>query len=480
METLTAKQLQSVNQAEAIIDELKNQANRILSAVSGTNLENFHVGALGNFPYYWQDPANLKFNQKTYDWISHALEARKAGNNIALKGVFTNEYLQAITSISYSLSSADQTKLNTINANTTAQQTALLNAWKAAYGILPTPAQGSTVIDEIVSAIRKDWTTDPSTTLAQMQKSRNLQSLLGNAPASGQTIIPVFANYLQAIGAGISLVDSVTLYTGLISDLKDAINQPSKDNGGVEINSGTHYLPAYPVATSTSAIINGLKDSSNAIKLKMNVSEYNSSEAKVSVNGGVAFNIPFLSFFTLGTSTHASYFKDTLIQNSSSIEVEMDFTGVTLVEFGPKEYDVSSREGWLYADPIKKAIANGANDVSGYKFSPNPNIDFSKNGPFGYLSAVGISNYPTIKITLKSSSYQSVVSVFNSQSSWNVSFLGIPLASGGASYSKTDVSVNSSNNEVTITLSPPQNLVAGTALDSVGYVLGVQAEYPAC
>jgi len=476
METTTVP----VAETQAIMNELKKQANAILSSTSGVNLEGFHVGSTGNFPYTWQDPSNLKFNQKTYDWIKSALESRKAGDDVTLKGVFTNEYLEAITDISYSLSSADKVKLNKINADTTQQQGAVLSSWQAAYGSLPTPGAGSTVIDEITTVIRTKWATDPATTLAQMQNARDLTALLGNAPASAMTIIPVFANYLNAIGSGISLIDSVTLYGGIISDLKNAINNPSATNGGILTNkSGANYIPDYPVATQNSDILNGLKDTGNAIKLNMSVSKYSSSEVKVSVSGSTGFNIPVLDFFSLGGSGSASYFKDTLVQKSSNIEIDMEFTGVTMVEFGPKEYDISSRLGWMYADPIAKAIANEGKDVSGYKFSPASQIDFSKNGPFGYLSAVGISNYPTIKITATSSDYESIKTSFEQESSWKVSFLGIPLGSASQSYSKTTVNTDSSTGSVSITLSPPAEFVAGTAIDSVGFVLGVQAEYPA-
>ena len=469
-----------VSETQAIMDELKKQANQILSSASNVDLESFHVGSAGNFPYYWQDSATLKFNQKTYDWIKSALATRTAGESVSLDGVFTNEYLSAITAITYTLSQADQVKLNQVNQNTTDQQGALLRAWKQAFGSLPTPTSGDTILDAIIDTIRTKWATNPNTTLSDMQNARDLSSLLANAPASGQAVIPIFANYLNAVGGGISLIDTITLNQGILKDLRNAINAPSAQNGGVQLNDGTQdYYPAYPVATQLSDIVNGLKDTGNAINLKMQVSKFSSTEVTVSVSGGTSFNIPFLDFFSLGASGHASYFKDHLVQNSSSIEIEMDFTGVTMVEFGPKAYDVSSRLGWLYADVIQKAIANGTQDVSGFKFSPNPQIDFSENGPFGYLSAVGICNYPTIKITVTSSNYESVKTVFQEESSWTVSFLGIPLGSVSQSYKQTDVNVDASSGSVSVTLSPPPELVAGTQDDSVGFVLGVQPNYPA-
>lgn len=62
-------------EASQIITELKDRANDILSSVLSTDLSAITINGKGNFPYYWQDPSNLKFNKKTYDWISSNLRA---------------------------------------------------------------------------------------------------------------------------------------------------------------------------------------------------------------------------------------------------------------------------------------------------------------------------------------------------------------------------------------------------------------------
>jgi hypothetical protein len=91
-----------------------------------------------------------------------------------------------------------------------------------------------------------------------------------------------------------------------------------------------------------------------------------------------------------------------------------------------------------------------------------------------------ISNYPSMEITVKSSSYQKIQQTFEQSASVGISFLGIPLGIGGreSSYSNK-VTTSSTDSTVTITLNPPTELVAGSAVDSVGWVLGVQPDYPA-
>ena len=92
--------------AAVIIDELKAKANSVLGAALGsTPLDAFAITSLGNFPYNWQDTLNVtKFNALTYNWISSNLKA--GATPLQLDGSFTNLYIQAISSISWSLPNA--------------------------------------------------------------------------------------------------------------------------------------------------------------------------------------------------------------------------------------------------------------------------------------------------------------------------------------------------------------------------------------
>ena len=87
--------------------------------------------------------------------------------------------------------------------------------------------------------------------------------------------------------------------------------------------------------------------------------------------------------------------------------------------------------------PVIDAINNGDKDVSGYKFSPKLQIDFSNKGSFGFLTGAVISNYPSITITIKSSQFDSFTKDINGAASIGLSFLGIPLGinAKGSTYS---------------------------------------------
>ncbi len=467
-------------QAAAILDSLRSQATTILSSALGTTpLVNFATGGMGNFPYYWQNPSNLQFNANTYNWINTNLLAGATPIQQASGSFFTNEYISALGSITYTLSSSDQAALNAATANATNQQAAILNQWTAIYGSLPTTTGIQTPIDAIVNIICTTWASTPPCTLMQIQNSKNLNALLGNTPASGKPILPLLSNWLNALGSSVSLQNAVSMNNGYLATALAAVQSPAVANGGLQI--GSTVFPAYSVATPMSSILNELGNLANAITLKMSVSTANSSEYSVSVSGGVGFTIPFLDFFGISMGSNASYFQTDISSNATSIDIDMIYTGVTLVQYAPTAFNESTSLNWFFMAPILEAIQLGPNNttVSGYKFSPQPGIDFSANGPFGLTQGCAIANYPSVKIVVTSSNYQSIASAFNSSTSVGLSFLGIPLCSSTVNTYSSSSSTNASANQVTITLTPPPNLVAGTALTSEGWILGVQPFYPA-
>jgi hypothetical protein len=465
----------AVPQADEIVDNLKQQANEILSAVLGTTpLESFNVGSNGNMPYYWQDPRNLQFNTKTYDWIKSALKA--GAMPIQQDQVFTNLYIKALSCVSYSLSSADQEKLNKAKANATDQQGAVLRAWQEAFGTLPSGA--GQPIDLIATEIASNWAVPP-TTLHEIQQSVNINELLNNVPASGKPVVAVFANWLNAIGSAISLENNTTMNTAYLARALAAVQSPSDKNGGLMLDSNM-MVPAYEVATQLSDILNGLKNSDQSISMTMKITRTTESEFQVNVQGGTSFSIPVFNLFSLNVGGNAHYFESDVATTENETTVKMNFPGVTLINFGPVPFDMSPPRDWYWMNPIRDAIKNGNSDVSGFKFSPDPQIDFTMSGPFAYLKGAAISNYPSMEITVKSSSYERIQKTFEQSASVGISFLGIPLGIGGreSSYSN-NVTTNTSDSTVTITLSPPAELVAGSNVDSVGWVLGVQPSYPA-
>lgn len=468
---MTTQSIAPISEASALIDDLRAQAGKLLGSVFDTPLQSFSVGKLGNFPYVWQNPANLKYSAKTYGWVQAALKAK--AKPIEQAGVFTNQYIHALGSVSFSLSTDDQQKLNKAHADATEQQAALLQAWQQAFGSIP---DTDTPINDVVGKIASDWA-KPATTLSAMQQSPNLADLLNDTPPGGQPILPVLADWLNALGSAISLQNAVSMNQGYLRSALRNAQTASADNGGTVLDDKT-LVPSYPIATSTAEILNGLKATGNAVSVSASVHRSSSTEFSVQASGGAAFSIPVLDFFTLGLGGNASYFQDQVATESNTIEIKMTFSGVTPVQFGPADFSAATHKNWFYMEPIVNAIKNGHDDVTGFKFTPDPQIDFSADGPFGFLTGLAIANYPSFEITVSGSNYASIEKQFQQSSSASVSFLGIPLGGASESTYSSSAKVNAASQTVTITLDPPKELVAGNAIDSRGWVLGVQAKHP--
>ena len=468
--------------AMEIINNLKDKAADTLSASLGSaKLKSFDISSSGNFPYVWEDPRNLSFNQKTYEWISGSLKPKTSPAQFAPGTNFTNLYLQALTNISWSLSTAEQATLNQATQNTTQQQAAVLNAWKSSFGSLPA---GTNPIDEIASTIATTWA-NPATDLESIRNSINLGNLLNKVPAAGQPVMPVFVNWLNAYGASLALQNQVTMNNAYLRKAVAALQSPSVTNGGITLNDG-NIVPAYIVNPQVSDIENAMSPAnakSNVTDLEMTVSQSSQSEFSVSIKGGASFKIPVMEFITFGVGGSANYFHEEIVKSGNDTTVHMTFPGTNLVTFGPRPFRQSGEsQSWFWMDPVRDAIKNGfpAKDVSGFKFATQPGItDWSATGPFGYLAGVAIANYPTIKITVKSSNFQKIATDFKQGVNTSVSFLGIELASASEATHSAKVDVNESDSTVTITLEPPKSLVAGNAVDSVGWILGAITEYPA-
>ncbi|GAA4386563.1 hypothetical protein [Hymenobacter koreensis] len=477
-ETLAVAEAVPATEASAIIDALRSQADDILgTALEGSPLVSFAVGSAGNFPYYWQNPNNLLFNGATYNWIGHNLAAKATPAQLD-SDLFTTNYIEVFSKIGYHLSAADNDLLSQAQKNATNQQMALLNAWRAAYGSLPAATATQQPIDIIMSTIASTWA-KPATDLTSIQQASNLNALLNNTPASGQPIRPVLAAYLNALGTSVSLQNATTMNNGYLQNALLAVQSPTAANGGMAIDTISQLVPAYAVSTPLNDIINGLADTSNAVPLHMSVKRTSESEVTVSVNGSTGFSIPIFDFFSVSVGASASYFSDNIATSSNSVDISMVFSGVTLVNFGPVSFNPSLNTNWLWMEPITEAIQNAGADVSGFHFSPACTLDFSPNGPFGYLTGVAISNYPTVQITVTSSSYQSIATTFQQSSTVKASFLGIPLASVTESSYSHSVQTNASNSSVTITLTPPAPSVSGPVEGSVAWILGAQTHYPA-
>ncbi|MGE0684422.1 MAG: lamin tail domain-containing protein [Candidatus Binatia bacterium] len=439
-------------------------------------LQPFTVGSLGNFPYYWQDPNNLEFNAKTYAWIAASLKANTSP--VQLDQPFTNLYIEALSTISYSLSTIDQTELNQAKQNATDQQGAVLRAWQNAFGSIPLGTQSQEPIDIIMNKITQVWASPP-TTLEQLQTAIDLKSILNKTPASGESVLPALSNYLNALDSSISLLNATTMNTAYLQRALDAVQRPTSDNSALKTSDGI-MVPAYAVATPLQHILDGLNstDSAKAFAFKMSVVRSSSTEYAVTTKGHRAVNVPAADFLSVLTDRNADLFQDKIATGSHPTGVDVAFTGVTMVYYSLVVFSMASLKNWYWITPITNAIKNGSQNISGFKFSPDPQIDFTKLGPFGFLNGVAISKNASLTLTSKGANYKTIAQAVQATPSANLKFLGMPLGPIGTSSEYTaSVVTNDADSSVQVNFKPSMAGV-GDSMDSTAFVLGVQTNFP--
>lgn len=461
----------------AIIKQLYGDINTIISATNDVDLKAIDMGSMGKFPYNWHLDGNTNFNGATYDWLNKNIV--NGTNPVTSKGLFTNEYINLINDISFKYSTQDSNALATATANSEVKAKSIIDEWTLTYGALPQTSPGETPIDYIKDFIVKNWTTQSNVTLKQIQDAIDIDSLLDNVPASGETILPIFIDYVGSLGDAVGLVDMSSFNNGYIRKIKDATFKASQSNGGiVRTDFPGKYSPAFDVSTTLDDISKSLQNinSNNTVNLVMTMNTDSNFEQTVEVNGATYHGVDFGWLFDVGVGTDVNYYSDAIVKNSQKIEVTMQFTGVTLVEYGPRPFDLVNNNGWCDANPIIEAIKNKGLDVSGYHLPDGFNVSTEN---LGFSTAVAIANYPTILVKVTSKDYESIVKHLDTEKEYHASSMcGSDSRSSKVAYSGTISNVSETEKSFTITMGLPQGSTFQTGLTANAFVMGVQSSFP--
>ena len=352
----------------------------------------------------------------------------------------------------------------------------MLRAWQAAFGSIPS---GKQPIDMVMEKITQIWASPP-TTLQQLQTTPDLKGVLNQMPASGASVLPALSNYLNALNSRITLLNATTMNRGYLTSCLEAVQNPQPNNGALETSDGEMH-PAYTITTPLQDILDSLNctDKSNTVTLKRSVTRRSSTEYSVAMKGSNPVNLTAADFLSFRTDRDTELFQDKIIIDSNPTEVEITYRGVTIIYYGPVAFSMTSSKNWYWITPIRDAIKNNDSDVSGFKFSPEPQISFNKSRSFGFLTGVAISKNPSPTFTKKCANYRAIAQAVDKIPSGSLKFLGRPLVAMGMSPNYTPSAVvNDADSSVQVNFEPSA-AAAKDSMDSTAFVLGVQSEFPA-
>jgi hypothetical protein len=179
---------------------------------------------------------------------------------------------------------------------------------------------------------------------------------------------------------------------------------------------------------------------------------------------------PTLDFLTI-QSPDLTFDLDRYVSTSSQpVQIEMTFQGLTFVDFGPVPFDPATDTNWFWMAPILEAIRNTGQNVSGFRFSQPPPIDFSQNGSFGFVTRVGLTKYPSISVTAPAPPQPSL-----RQELLASPVARVTVAAQTPNEDYTVSEVDGSTGSFSVKFTPPAD---PGSVDSTAFVVGVNTSYP--
>lgn len=469
----------------SFFQELNKQAqDTVVNNLGIKNMVPMDEATLGDFPWFWNNMG--VFNLSTYQWLNNVFSYNKEGGYVQAAGnELTTAYYNVISGITYQLSAQDEASLNNaVNKNAAVANT-LYNDWITFAGPIPAAANANTLAAKMAYITSQVvlWGA-PGLTLGALRSSLDAISLLPNMPLDSDTVVNDLMTYLANTSEVSGIQSSVLSRNNQLANLRKNLQPaPATATQGWMQAAGSSgvptIVPTINIAEPIATIQNALYPTSGgaSFSVTMNVSKIDQNTVQVHADGGFGGS-GSIGWFGISGNASASYNMFSFSQQTENCVVKMTFNGVTKVTPTPATYDISSASGWWLPSVIKQAV-NFDPKVGGYQFSIPTPYDFGADGSFGIVSSLIISQLPTFEMTYTSTDFSSFQQVFQEQSSWGVSFLGIPLAGGSQSYYQAKLSQDSTAGTITVTMSPPATSTPVPTLGQVAFLVGAEMEWPA-
>lgn len=456
--------------------------------------------------WYWGEPnpagGGELYNGATYDFLNTrvgiapggALQPEGGALNLDMAGVYRN--------ITFGYSAADkQALVNNINL-TKAQGDLLVSTYQGVFGTI-TPAQIAgaqaktspslinTPVDFIIDyMVRYVWAgiapTSPQGTYnvgLDPYTTQDLQSKLPFLPASASAVLSAVGNYIAVAQPIAPLRQALVNAMVPVSQLVAGTSDPTLQNGGIAIvnpvDSSTGRLGLGWSFTQVPAdLLKSLGLDGGAgggdLNVTFTATYADSHSLDVSVIGGGGGVIPILDFLGISVGGSASYEYNTYVGEDDSLEIVVNYPGLTVWQFTPQHFDGS--QGWYDSTVIQQAVANGVLNpdgtaaATGYALATASPYDWSTTGTFGVLKGLIISQQPSVTINYATDHASDLYEQITQQSNLGVSLFGIDLFSAKESTTTTTNTKSTTNGSFSVTINPPAQQATG--LQSTAWVVG--------
>lgn len=469
---------------------LQSKADSQIGAIYNISVTPVSEASVGGFNYVWEN-SSLALNLGTYNYVNGRV-VPGAGPAVSITDSLANDYAQLLRTITFQYSAADAQAINQAATNANSQATSVVSQYTSTYGPITsqmmTQAGVTTPIDYVINyVVAQVWSGTAAAkqlplSLTQMEQARDLGSLLPALPASGADMLPLISTYLGALSSVLPLLNQKNNALSILRVLIANTETPSASNGGITTvdpnNGSTATHVGYTVNSAVAQIENDLANTGRTLSVSMSTSQSSSSTVQVSMSASGGFEVPVGWFLGLGGSGGASSNMYSAAGTGTSASVELTFAGFTYVPVTPVLFQEDTLTGWFNASVIGQAARNFGKDATGYTFLNPPQWNLGEGGEFGVLKGVVIANFPTVTINYQTGDWSQFSQQFEQHSSWNVSFLGIPVASFSESSYQATAQANSESGGFSVTFKPSPEILSVPDLQKQAYVIGCTVGYP--
>ncbi|MQR00708.1 hypothetical protein [Glaciimonas soli] len=442
---------------QAFIDGVEKQVTQLLSTrLDGAfSMINYPSG----FNYGITDGSNTYYNQAALQDIDTLLGVASNGRPELIAGGFSRLYARIMGAVTFSFSQYDQAIMARQDAVASAQIAAILSEFENVGGRYKKPLSFGGKLQDIFNQINATYGSVP------------------NMPASLHSLRNAIAAYHSISGDSYVLHNRYYAATARLAAIVANVTKPSQTNGGMQVSDMDDYVGFTPNKLPTAnQLVVGLNASTNAISVAINISDFGSYSAQLSIAGGASFTIPIVDILDIAVNAGASHDLSRYITSQSKITMNVTYPGVTMFASNPSVLSADNTTGWYADDVLQEIAAQTGKDATGYQLQGSE-FDVAKLfGPGKALSRLKtfvISQQPTISITFAGSNASGITSDFQVNAAVQLKLLGM-FDFGGASgsYSVQKINAGSSSGSVTVTLGPP--VISGTTpiQQQKAYVLG--------
>jgi hypothetical protein len=457
---------------------LAAQLNNVPSIPSTMELLNYPAG----FNYGINPGASSAYNVNTLQDFDRMVELDANGQPTLSDNMFSTTYYKILSAASYQYSTADQAVLS--NPALQTQQGAVVAAavstgYTAAYPA-DFPSAVVTYAQVLTSVMNQFNKTGSLISTSDVLTACTALNAMGYSGLG--TAITTALSQLAPVNAIANAMRVATL------ELNAALNNsqnPTAANGGFAISpTGSAYYVGWTNPPSGNAILGGLTGAGK-ISVLVTASSFTSNQSTLSIAGSVGIQVPIADILDVDFSASASYNMSKYTSAGSSLSIQADYTGVSMVQIDPLPLSTDNTTGWWDGTLIHSIVtATGNPNVSGFKLPVTGMYPiastFGQGNMFSRVRTFLISNYPTVTLTFNQGQTSAITTDFTVGASLDVSLFGLfSLGSASANYNVQSVNTSASGTQVTVVLGPPAPSGTIPLSQQVCNVLGGAPVYPA-